>query len=89
MRDDEPSIDWGKTTFDGRRCEQLRRVPSMTVRPREACPRLCLARKFEIQALRTFDFWASDFARCEWTSFLATLELAQWIDDPARGPLLT
>lgn len=58
---------------------------------REACTRLCLARKSEVQALLTFDFWASDLARCDvhWMKFLATLELAQWIDDPLHGPSLS
>jgi hypothetical protein len=57
---------------------------------REACSRLCLARKAEIQALLTFDFWSSDLAACEarWNGFLATLQLGQWIEDPLRGPPL-
>jgi hypothetical protein len=58
---------------------------------REACTRLCLARKLDVQALLTFDFWASDLARWDasWTAFLATLDLAQPIDDPARGPIFS
>lgn len=58
---------------------------------REACTRVCLARKSEVQVLLTFDFWASDLARGDgyWTGFLSTLELAQKIDDPLRGPLLS
>jgi hypothetical protein len=58
---------------------------------REACSRLCLARKAEIQALLTFDFWSSDLAVCDsrWNGFLATLQLGQWVEDPLRGPPLT
>lgn len=58
---------------------------------REAYARLAIARKAEIQALITFDFWSADFARCDplWKMFLATLELGQWVADPLRGPLLS
>lgn len=58
---------------------------------REACARLCIARKAGIQALLTFDFWLSDLERCatQWRDFLASLQLGQWIADPARGPLLS
>jgi hypothetical protein len=54
----------------------------------EACARLCIARKAQIQALLTFDFWLSDFASCDsqWRMFLATLQLGQWVADPLRGP---
>lgn len=58
---------------------------------REALSRLCLARKAEIQALLTFDFWSSDLAQCDsnWNVFLATLQIGQWVQDPLRGPSLT
>jgi hypothetical protein len=58
---------------------------------REACARLCLARKSEIQALITFDFWLSDLALChaQWNAFLASLQLGQWVADPQRGPPLS
>lgn len=58
---------------------------------REAVSRLCLAREGEIQALITFDFWSSDLAVCDarWNMFLATLQLAQWVADPLRGPSLS
>jgi hypothetical protein len=58
---------------------------------REACARLCLARKDEIQALLTFDFWLADLERCDalWRSFLSSLELGQWVADPRRGPRLS
>ena len=58
---------------------------------REACARLCIARKDEIQALITFDFWLADLDRCHahWNDFLATLQLAQWVADPRAGPLLS
>ena len=58
---------------------------------REACARLCIARKGEIQALLTFDFWWSDLGRSDarWRDFLASLQLGQWVADPAHGPLLS
>jgi len=58
---------------------------------REACARLCIARKAEIQVLLTFDFWLSDLALCDarWHGFLSSLQLGQWIADPKRGPSLS
>lgn len=58
---------------------------------RETCGRLCIARKAEIQALLTFDFWLSDLEQCDarWHAFLSSLQLGQWVDDPTRGPLLS
>ena len=58
---------------------------------REACARLSIARKDEIQALLTFDFWLSDRDGCHarWLAFLASLQLRQPIDDPQRGPSLS
>lgn len=69
-------VAWGQGTFVDRETG------------RDACARLCLARKGEIQALLTFDFWASDLARgdVQWDAFLASLELGQWVADPRRGP---
>jgi hypothetical protein len=57
----------------------------------EACARLCIARKDEVQSLITFDFWLSDLARCheQWTAFMASLQLGQWVPDPQRGPSLS
>lgn len=57
---------------------------------REACARLCLARRAEIQALLTFDFWLFDVETVDsrWRNFLATLQLGQWVEDPSRGPAL-
>ena len=57
---------------------------------REACGRLCIARRGEIQALITFDFWLSDLAvrDAQWNAFLASLQLEQWVADPTRGPSL-
>jgi hypothetical protein len=58
---------------------------------RDACSRLCLARKGEIQALITFDFWLSDFAACDvrWNAILASLQLGQRVDDLRSGPTLS
>jgi hypothetical protein len=57
---------------------------------REACGRLCLARKDDIQALITFDFWLSDLSQGDayWHDFLAGLQLGRWVEDPTRGPVL-
>jgi len=57
----------------------------------KACSRLCIARKDQIQALITFDFWWSDLASCDvrWSMFLDTLQLGQWVTDPLRGPSLS
>ncbi len=57
---------------------------------REALARLCIARRGEIQALVSFDFWADDVARCDpfWHDILATIQLAEWVEDPAKGPLV-
>jgi hypothetical protein len=72
------SLAWGQGTFIDSR------------EKREACSRLCLARRDEIQALLTFDFWLTDLARCDprWHAFLASLQLAEWVEDPLRGPVL-
>jgi hypothetical protein len=58
---------------------------------RKALARLCIARRGELQALVTFDFWATDLERCgaQWTAILASLQLGQWVADPARGPMLS
>lgn len=58
---------------------------------REACARLCIARKAEIQTLITFDFWLSDLARCDahWNAIVASLQLGQWVTDPRSGPSLS
>jgi hypothetical protein len=55
---------------------------------REACTRLCLARRGEIQALLTCAFWLADEATFDpcWHNFLATLQLAEWVEDPTKGP---
>lgn len=57
----------------------------------KACARLCIARKAEIQALITFDFWLSDLPSCDrqWRMVLATLQLGQCVADPLHGPSLS
>lgn len=57
---------------------------------REAETRFCFARKGGVQALLTFDFWTSDRERFEprWRQILDSLQLAEWVDDPRKGPLL-
>lgn len=55
---------------------------------REARSRLCIARRLNIQALLTFDFWADDLAVFSgvWDNVLQSLRLAEYIADPRRGP---
>jgi hypothetical protein len=55
---------------------------------RSAVARLCVSRCPPIQALITFDFWASDFDRCApvWNTVLSTLKLAESVEDPTAGP---
>jgi hypothetical protein len=55
---------------------------------REARSRLCIARRKSIQALITFDFWSDDLAVFTgvWDNVLETLRLAEYIEDPTRGP---
>lgn len=59
-------------------------------REREALARICIARCPPVQALLTFDFWLSDLPRCDeaWRSVLASLRLAEWVEDPRAGPRL-
>ena len=54
---------------------------------REAVTRLGIARKDELQVLITFDFWHSDLAACDGhrRDLLASMQLCQWVADPARG----
>ncbi len=58
---------------------------------RQACSFVCVARRPPIQALVTFDFWESDRGTCRkaWDTVLETLRLAEYIADPARGPLVS
>jgi hypothetical protein len=58
---------------------------------RPAIARLCVARRPPVQALITFDSWASDLDRCGpvWNGVLSTLELADRVPDPAIGPTIT
>jgi hypothetical protein len=58
---------------------------------REACARLCIARKAGVQALLTFDFWLSDLEQCDvrWHGFLSSLQFGQWVADPTRGPVFS
>jgi hypothetical protein len=58
------------------------------VQNREARSRMCIARRSTLQCLLTFDFWATDLARCEqaWETVLETLQLGDFIPDLTRGP---
>ncbi len=57
---------------------------------REALTRICIARCPPVQALLTFDFWLSHLERCDevWKGVLASLRLAEWVEDPRAGPRL-
>src|SRR6185295_5673775 len=50
---------------------------------REALSRVCIARRGEIQALVTLDFWASDLERCDalWHEILASIQIAERVED--------
>jgi hypothetical protein len=58
---------------------------------REACSLFCLGRKGHVQALLTFDFWATDAERClkVWSVVLKSLELDEPIADPTRGRIVS
>lgn len=73
------AIAWGQGRFTDARVN------------REACSRLCIARRAEIQALISFDFWLDDLTSCHahWNAILASLQLGQWVTDPQRGPSLS
>lgn len=57
---------------------------------REACSLFCMGRKGHVQALLTFDFWATDAERClsVWSTVLKTLELDEPVADPTRGRIV-
>lgn len=73
------ALAWGQGTFTDRRVS------------REAVTRLGIARKDGLQVLVTFDFWHSDLAACDahWRDVLASMQLCQWVADPARGPFMS
>lgn len=54
---------------------------------REACSRLCLARRANIQSLLTFDFWPEDLPRLDpvWEEVVSSLDLGRYVKDPTRG----
>jgi hypothetical protein len=56
-------------------------------RNREAYTRICLARACRAQALAVFDFWPEDEMKVYpvWETFLSSLALGEYIDDPATG----
>jgi hypothetical protein len=58
---------------------------------REACSLFCLGRKGRVQALITFDFWATEEERCVrvWSTVLKTLELDEPIADPTHGRVIS
>jgi hypothetical protein len=58
---------------------------------REPRSRLCIARRSDLQCLITFDVWPADLDRCDaaWATMLETLELAEFVADPRRGPVVS
>ncbi len=93
-RDDEhPDAERGAivTRADGMLELAWREVRFTDVSGRAACSLICLAREVPVQALLTFDFWASDRDQClrAWQTVLRTLRLAEHIADPTRGPLVS
>ena len=58
-----------------------------TLLRQDACTRVCLARGGRTLATIVFDFWAKDEIRFHdmWTTFLETLAVGDYLDDPATG----
>jgi hypothetical protein len=56
-------------------------------RRREACTRVCLARGGRTLATVVFDFWPEDEKRLHepWTTFLDTLAVGDYLEDPITG----
>jgi hypothetical protein len=54
---------------------------------RPAISRILVGRRKLIQCLITFDFWLTDFDRCNpvWQTVIETLTLSQFIHDPTTG----
>jgi hypothetical protein len=94
MRDDEPPIHTGRPISAVQRGDlELAWREVNFLDPggkREARSRTCIARRATLQCLITYDFWAADLEQCEaaWAMVLETLELGEFIADPARGPLV-
>jgi hypothetical protein len=61
------------------------------VERREAKSRMCIGRRSNLQCLITFDFWESDISWCSaaWDVVLETLELGEYVSDPAIGPVIS
>jgi hypothetical protein len=57
---------------------------------REAFSRIAIARGWDVQALVTFDFWATDRARFApvWDECMRSLQLGRKIEDPTKGAVL-
>ena len=55
---------------------------------RPAYSRIALARRLEIQALITMDFWPEDAdqARAAWNEAIGTLRLGEYVENPLLGP---
>lgn len=57
---------------------------------REACSHIALARRREIQALLTYDYWLSDAKEFGpvWVDVLASLRVAEWVTPDGRAARL-
>lgn len=55
---------------------------------REARSRTCLARRDEVHALLTLDYWPEDGRRFLpiWIEIMRSLRLGEYVEDPTRGP---
>jgi hypothetical protein len=92
--DERPSSMWGpiKETRRGDLELAWREVRFLdAIERRKARSRTCIARRSTLQCLITFDFWEADLEQCEgaWGTVLDTLELGEFIANPARGPLVS
>jgi hypothetical protein len=88
--DSRPIYEWGEI-IESRRADleiawrEMRFIDP--VEKREAFSRFCLARRGRVQAIISFDFWETDYKRCEgvWEIVLKSLELDEQIADPTVG----
>jgi hypothetical protein len=88
--DSRPVYEWGEIQEERRGDLEIAWRPMRFIDPtekREAISLFCLARRRQVQALITFDYWEADRQRCEavWKTVLLSLELDEFIQDPTVG----
>lgn len=88
--DSRPVYEWGEIVEERRGDLEIAWREMWFIDPsekREALSLFCLARRRQVQALITFDFWENDRQRCEtvWKTVLKSLQLDEFIQDPTVG----